>query len=68
MPAHSSHLLQPLDVGCFAPLKRAYSGLVEGLVRRGISHIDKLDFLIAYPDARIKAFTVKDDPARRYSL
>ena len=25
MPPHSSHILQPLDVGCFAPLKRAYS-------------------------------------------
>ena len=24
MPPHSSHLLQPLDVGCFAPLKQAY--------------------------------------------
>ena len=24
MPAHSSHLLQPLDVGCFAVLKRSY--------------------------------------------
>lgn len=24
MPLHSSHLLQPLDVGCFSPLKRAY--------------------------------------------
>ena len=24
MPSHSSHLLQPLDVGCFGPLKRAY--------------------------------------------
>jgi hypothetical protein len=23
MPSHSSHLLQPLDVGCFSPLKRA---------------------------------------------
>jgi hypothetical protein len=28
MPAHSSHLLQPLDVGCFGPLKRTYGGLV----------------------------------------
>jgi hypothetical protein len=26
MPPHLSHLLQPLDVGCFAPLKRAYMG------------------------------------------
>jgi hypothetical protein len=25
MPAHSSYILQLLDVGCFAPLKRAYS-------------------------------------------
>jgi putative NADPH-quinone reductase len=24
MPPHSPHLLQPLDVGCFSPLKRAY--------------------------------------------
>jgi hypothetical protein len=24
MPPHSSHLLQPLDVGCFGPLKKAY--------------------------------------------
>jgi hypothetical protein len=25
MPSHSSHLLQPLGVGCFAPLKVSYS-------------------------------------------
>jgi hypothetical protein len=25
MPAHLSHILQLLNVGCFAPLKRAYS-------------------------------------------
>jgi hypothetical protein len=29
MPAHSSHLLQPLDIGCFGVLKRAYSEVVE---------------------------------------
>lgn len=29
MPPHSSHLLQPLDVGCFATLKRSYGRLVE---------------------------------------
>ncbi|KAF2192836.1 CENP-B protein, partial [Zopfia rhizophila CBS 207.26] len=23
MPSHSSHLLQPLNVGCFGPLKQA---------------------------------------------
>ena len=56
MPAHSSHLLQPLDVGCFAPLKRAYGGLVEKLMRTGVNYIDKYDFLDAFPAARESAF------------
>ncbi|KAM5528987.1 transposase [Fusarium oxysporum f. sp. phaseoli] len=29
MPAHSSHLLQPLDVWCFGPLKMAYGREIE---------------------------------------
>jgi hypothetical protein len=56
MPAHSSHLLQPLDIGCFAVLKRLYGRLVETKMRLGINHIDKLDFLEAYPFARIEAY------------
>ena len=56
MPAHSSHLLQPLDVGCFAVLKRTYGRLVEEKMRQRINHIDKLDFLSAYPQARKEAF------------
>ena len=59
MPAHSSHLLQPLDVGCFSPLKRAYGRLVENKARLGFNHIDKLDFLEAYPQARVTAFKVE---------
>lgn len=45
MPAHTSHLLQPLDVSCFSPLKRAYGQKVQELVRQGTHHIDKEDFL-----------------------
>jgi hypothetical protein len=56
MPPHSSHVLQPLDIGCFAVLERAYGRLVESKMRVGINHIDKLDFLEAYPLARIEAF------------
>ena len=59
MPPHSSHLLQPLDIGCFAVLKRAYGRLVESKMRVGINHIDKLDFLEAYPLARIEAFKLE---------
>jgi hypothetical protein len=57
MPAHSSHLLQPLDVGCFSPLKRAYGRLIEDKMRLGFNHIDKFDFLEAYPQARTAIFS-----------
>jgi hypothetical protein len=48
MPPHSSHLLQPLDVGCFAPLKRAYGCQAEALMRNNINHIDKTSFLPSF--------------------
>ena len=48
MPPHTSHLLQPLDVSCYSPLKRAYGREVEELARHGVYHVDKIDFLTAY--------------------
>jgi hypothetical protein len=57
MPPHSSHLLQPLDVGCFSPLKRAYSREVESLIRHHINHITKLEFLPAFKTAYDRSFT-----------
>jgi len=60
MPAHSSHLLQPLDVGCFAVLKRSYGRFVESMMRDGIHHIDKLDFLSIFPKARAEALKTKN--------
>ncbi|EEA20812.1 hypothetical protein TMatcc_000803 [Talaromyces marneffei ATCC 18224] len=59
MPPHSSHLLQPLDVGCFAVLKRHYGQQVEQRMRHGFNHIDKLDFLMAFPQARTEAYTAR---------
>ena len=56
MPSHSSHLLQPLDIGCFRVLKRAYGELVDSQIKLYISRIDKCDFLTAYPRARKEAF------------
>jgi hypothetical protein len=52
MPPHSSHLLQPLDVACFSPLKAAYSRLISNLVRQGQFHLDKTDFLGNYQKVR----------------
>ena len=56
MPPHSSHLLQPLNVGCFAILKRAYGRYVSDLARASYNHIDKFDFLVEYARARTEAF------------
>ncbi|RFN55658.1 hypothetical protein FIE12Z_55 [Fusarium flagelliforme] len=48
MPAHASHLLQPLDVGCFGPLKKAYGREIERLIRCSITHISKTEFFPAF--------------------
>ena len=57
MPPHSSHLLQPLDVGCFGPLKRAYGREIEGFMKSLVNHITKAEFLIAFQAAFSKVFT-----------
>jgi hypothetical protein len=57
MPPHSSHLLQPLDVGCFAPLKQAYGRQAEQLMRNHITHISKLEFLLCFKRAFDAAIT-----------
>ena len=57
MPPHSSHLLQPLDVGCFSPLKRAYGRQAEELMRNKINHITKIEFLPAFEQAYSKTIT-----------
>jgi len=60
MPPHSSHLLQPLDVGCFSVLKRSYGRLVEGKMSLGVNHIDKQEFLLLYQQARAEALHEKN--------
>jgi hypothetical protein len=57
IPSHSSHLLQPLDVGCFSPLKKAYGKQIEDLMRYHINHITKLEFLAAFKEAFFNTIT-----------
>ncbi|KAL2890653.1 hypothetical protein HOO65_010011 [Ceratocystis lukuohia] len=57
MPAHASHLLQPLGVRCFGPLKRAYSQQIEHLIRCSITHISKTDCFPAFHSAHQDAHT-----------
>jgi len=60
MPPHSSHLLQPLDVGCFGPLKKAYGRQVEDLMRMHINHVSKLEFLYGFRKAFFASITEKN--------
>jgi hypothetical protein len=65
MPPHLSHLLQPLDVGCFAPLKIGYGRQAENLMHSRINHITKLEFLPCFKAAFNAAIT-KDNILERF--
>ena len=56
MPPHLSHILQPLNVGCFAPLKRAYSQEIRVLALDYIGRIDKKAFIATFAKVFDKAF------------
>jgi hypothetical protein len=60
MPSHSSHILQPLDVGCFGPLKQAYGRQIERKMRAGITHISKEDFFPVFLVAFQESMTGKN--------
>jgi hypothetical protein len=57
MPPHSSHILQPLDVVCLAPLKRAYSKEIRVLALDYIGRIDKKAFIATFAKVFKKAFS-----------
>ncbi|EGU86246.1 hypothetical protein FOXB_03236 [Fusarium oxysporum f. sp. conglutinans Fo5176] len=57
MPAHASHLLQPLDVGCFGLLKKAYGREIERLIGCSINHISKTEFFPAFHAAHRATIT-----------
>ncbi|KAG7000206.1 hypothetical protein FocnCong_v013285 [Fusarium oxysporum f. sp. conglutinans] len=60
MPPHSSHLLQPLDVGCFSVLKQAYGREIEHLIRCSITHVSKTEFFPAFHAAYQATMTEKN--------
>ena len=57
LPPHSTHLTQPLDVGCFQPFKHYHAEAVDAAVRLGSSDFDRLDFLAAFNWIRSQTFT-----------
>ena len=60
LPPHSSHLTQPLDVGCFGNLKRSYGTQIEGFIKAHINHISKVEFFIAFKAAYQESITIQN--------
>ena len=60
MPPHTSHILQPLDVGCFGPLKQAFSKRTQGLILNHIFHVTKSTFMDTFQAAYFDAVTSKN--------
>lgn len=59
LPPHSSHRLQPLDVGMFKPLSSAYTKELNEMLQRSqaLLNVRKSDFLRLFWAAWIHAFT-----------
>lgn len=52
LPPHTTHFLQPLDVGVFGPLEKAYKKQLEHRNRLGETQVDKVTFLTMLRAAR----------------
>ncbi|KJZ68123.1 hypothetical protein HIM_12484 [Hirsutella minnesotensis 3608] len=56
MPPKLTHVLQPLDIVVFQPLKHYHAKALDVMVRDGLFNITKLEFLSCIQDVRLKAF------------
>lgn len=57
LPPRSTHLTQPLDVGCFQPFKHHHTQAINRVVRLGDVEFGKLQFLAEFQTMRNKTFT-----------
>jgi hypothetical protein len=58
LPPHTTHLLQPCDVGVFGPEATLYKNAIARRSRPGSAHnIDKIDFLEVYNEIRPQALS-----------
>jgi len=56
LPPHTSHILQPLDVGVFAPLKRALAAETDAALRLDAGRIPRVQWVEMCIRARERAF------------
>jgi len=58
LPPHSTHILQPLDVGIFGPLSRAYKKRLNDTTLYGALAISKQEFLEIYQAIHSQAISL----------
>ncbi|KJK85877.1 hypothetical protein H633G_10271 [Metarhizium anisopliae BRIP 53284] len=57
LPPHSTHLMQPLDVGVFQPLKAAHQKALRRSLAEGNLTFSRIDFLAAFQQVYEAGFT-----------
>jgi hypothetical protein len=60
LPPHCSHLLQPLDVGVYGPLKRYHAQEIDRYTRAGIRRIQRSDWVEIFQRIRVKGLTTQN--------
>jgi len=56
LPSHLTHLLQPLDITVFQPMKHYHAQAIEEAVRNGDIEFNRTTFLHAFQSIRNKTF------------
>ena len=64
LPPYSSYLTQPLDIGCFSVLKRAYSQQIKTFIKAYINYITKVKFFLAFKAAYLASIIAQNGQAR----
>jgi hypothetical protein len=61
LPPHTSHILQPLDLGCFGPEKRRYREEIRKMASSGdTGMVHKLHFIQCYQKARTEGLSQRN--------
>ena len=60
LPAHSTHLTQPLDIGLFGPLQHYYGVLLAEWFKGGYPAIFREDFIPLLQQARERTYTLQN--------
>lgn len=60
LPAHTSHILQPMDVGCYGPLQKIYNNLCHQKMRATSTVITKQDVCALACQAYSKALSAQN--------